>query len=63
MNRLLLCILISFQLSVFCIKRKYIHPVDDEQYPILVKLADGSFSRPVSEQSTKEKSAIVKCYF
>ena len=33
----------SLGISVFCIRKKYTHAVDDEQYPILVGLTDGKF--------------------
>ena len=42
-------------------KKKYVHPVDDdEQYPILAKLAKGSLANPVTKKSKKENSAVVK---
>ena len=60
MNTLFLYVLILFWVSGFCARRQYIHPVDDEQYPILLKLAGGNFKTPVHERSKKEKSAVVK---
>ena len=41
-------------------KKKYTHAVDDEQYPILVRLTEGKFLKPVAERNKKERSAVVK---
>ena len=41
-------------------KRKRIHLVDDDQYPLLAKLVEGSFVKLVAERSKKERSAVVK---
>ena len=61
MNCLLLWIFILFAISAFCMKKKYFHPIDDdEQYPILAKLAKGSLANPVTKKSKKENSAVVK---
>ena len=42
MNRFIFIFLvvISLGISVFCIRKKYTHAVDDEQYPILVRLTE-----------------------
>ena len=60
MNCLLLCVFILFAISIFYVKRKYVHPVDDTQHPILTKLVKGSFMKPVAEWSKKENSVVVK---
>ena len=57
---LLLCVFILFAINAFCIKRKYIPPVDNNQYPILAKLAKGIFVKTVTERSKKESNAVVK---
>jgi hypothetical protein len=41
-------------------KSKYLHPIDDEEYKILVTLTLGRFQKPVKERSVKEKSAVVR---
>ena len=41
-------------------KRRYIHPVDKDQYPVLAKLAKESSVKPVTERSKKENNALVK---
>ena len=62
MNRFIFIFLvvISLGISVFCIRKKYTHAVDDEQYPILVRLTEGKFLKPVAERNKKERSAVVK---
>lgn len=40
----------SFTVNTFCMKRKYIHLVDDDQYLMLAKIAKGNL----------EKKSIVK---
>ena len=46
---------------VLCINReKFTHAVEDDEYEILKKLAQGKFSKPVKERMNKEKSAVVK---
>ena len=61
MNCLLLWIFILLATAYFVWKKKYVHPVDDdEQYPILAKLAKGSLANPVTKKSKKENSAVVK---
>ena len=60
MNFLLLYVFVLFVISAFCMKRKYVHPVDDDQYSVLAKLAKGSFMKPVTEKSKTGKSTIVK---
>ena len=54
---------ISLGISVFCIRKKYTHAVDDEQYPIRIQLAEGNFLKPVAERNKKEKSAVVKFWW
>ena len=39
-------VFISLGISVFCIKKKYTHAVNDEQYPIVVRLTKGRFLTP-----------------
>ena len=39
-------------------KAKYCHPIDDNEYEILYKLACGSFQKSVKERTTKEKSTM-----
>ena len=34
--------------------------MDDEQYPILVRLTEGRFLKPVAERTKKGRSAVVK---
>ena len=41
-------------------KRKYFHPVYNDQYSIHAKLVKSSFLKDVTEGSKKEKSAVVK---
>ena len=36
-------VFISLAISVFCIRKKYTHAIDDEQYPILFDILKGSF--------------------
>ena len=63
MNRFIFIFLvvISLGISVFYIRKKYTHAVDDdEQYPILVRLTEGKFLKPVAERNKKERSAVVK---
>ena len=62
MNRFIFIFLdvISLGISVFCIKTKYTHAVDDEQYPILVRLTEAKFLKLVAERNKKERSAVVK---
>lgn len=46
--------------SIFCIKRKYIRPADDDnRYPILAKHPKESLEKPVIERS---KKAIAKSW-
>ena len=59
MNVLVLSVFVLLTGAV-CSKRKYIHPVDDEQYPILHKLASGKYRKAVNERSKKERTAVVK---
>ena len=54
---------ISLGISVFCIRKKYTHAVDDEQYPILVRLTEGKFLKAVAERNKKERSAVVKFWW
>ena len=65
MNRFIFIFLvvISLGISVFCIRKKYTHAVDDEQYPILVRLTEGKFLKPVAERNKKESSAVVKFWW
>lgn len=60
MNCLLPCVFILLDISAFYIKRKCIHPVDDDQYPVLAKLAKASFVKPITERNKTENSAAVK---
>ena len=63
MNRFIFIFLvvISLEISIiFCIRKKYTHAVDDEQYLILVRLTEGKFLKPVAERNKKGRSAIVK---
>ena len=39
-------VFISLGISVFCIKKKYTHAVNHEQYPIVVRLTKGRFLTP-----------------
>ena len=50
-------------IGVFCIRKKYTHAVDDEQYPILVRLTEGKFLKAVAERNKKERSAVVKFWW
>ena len=61
MNRFIFIFLvvISLGISVFCIRKKYTHAVDDEQYPILVRLTEGKFLKPLADRNRKERSAVV----
>ena len=45
MNRFIFIFLvvISLGISVFCKRKKYTHAVDDEKYPILVRLNEEKF--------------------
>ena len=45
MNRFIFIFLvvISLGISLFCMRKKYTHAVDDEQYPILVRLTERKF--------------------
>ena len=66
MNRFIFIFLvvISLGISVFYIRKKYTHAVDDdEQYPILVRLTEGKFLKPVAERNKKERSAVVKIWW
>ena len=65
MNRFIFIFLvvISLGISVFCIRKKYTHAVDDEQYPILVRLTEGKFLKAVAERNKKERSAVVKFWW
>ena len=56
-------VVISLGISVFCIRKKYTHAVDDEQYPILVRLTEGKFLKPVAERNKKKRSAVVKFWW
>ena len=62
MNRFIFIFLvvISLGVSVFCIRKKNTYAIDDEQYPILARLPEGKFLKPVAERNKKEKSAVVK---
>ena len=62
MNRFIFIFLvvISLGIRVICIRKKYKHAVNDEQYPILVRLTEGKFLKPVAERSKKERRAVVK---
>ena len=53
---------ISLGISVFCIRKKYTHAVDDEQYPILVRLTEAQFLKPVAQRN-KERRAVVKFWW
>ena len=52
--------IISFLFFMNIIVNCFIHPVDEEEYNILLKLANGNFLTPVKDPTTKEKSAVVK---
>ena len=41
-------------------KKKNTH---DEQYPILVRLTEGKFLKPVAERNKKKRSAVVKFWW
>ena len=41
-------------------QEKYIQPLDEAEYKILLLLVQGQFTKPVKERSVKEKSVIVK---
>ena len=64
MNRFIFIFLvvISLGISVFCIRKKYTHAVDNEQYPTLVRLTEAQFLKPVA-QINKERSAVVKFWW
>ena len=56
-------VLVLFLLVVSCLaarQGKFIHPVEQDEYHVLVKLAQGEFSVPVKERTRAEKSAIIK---
>ena len=55
MNRFIFIFLVVISLgtSIFCIRKKYTHAVDDEQYLILVRLTEGKFLKPVAERNKK----------
>ena len=38
----------------------FIHPVGEEEYNVLLKLANGKFAKPVNERSRVEKSAVIR---
>ena len=59
MNFLLLYVFVLFFISAFCMKRKYVHPVDDDQYSVLAKLAKGSFVKPATEKSNTGKKVLL----
>ena len=40
-------------------KERYINPVNDEEYNVLLALATETFSKPVSKRTRAEKSAII----
>ena len=56
-NRLIFIflVIISLGISVFCIRKKHKHAVDDEQYPILVGLTKGKFLKPVAEKERRKE--------
>ena len=62
MNRFIFIFLvvISLGLSVSCVRKKYSHAVDDEQYSILVRLSEGKFLKTVAERNKKERREVVK---
>ena len=41
-------------------RKKYTHAVDDEQYPMLVRVTKGKFLKPVVERNKKAESAVVQ---
>ena len=53
-------VVISLGISVFFMRKKYTHAVDDEQYPMLVRVTRGKFLKPVVERNKKEESAVVQ---
>ena len=53
-------VVLSLGISVFCMRKKYTHAVDDEQYPILVRVTKGKFLKPVAERNKKEESTVVQ---
>ena len=57
MNYLLPCVFVLFSITSFCIKN--IHQVNDNQHPILAKVAKANFVKSVTEESQKEQSAIM----
>ena len=38
----------------------FIHPVGEEEYDVLLQLANGKFSKSVHERTRVEKSAIIR---
>ena len=60
MNCLILCVFILFAIIAFCMKRKYIHPVDDGKYAILAKFIKGSFVKSFTERSKKDNGTAVQ---
>lgn len=38
----------------------YIHPIGEDEYEVLLSLANGNFQKPVKDRTNVEKSAVIK---